>query len=112
MNPELYERYLAKKAKKLGISVEEAAKRLGSEAAKNEEDKKVGRLEGKPINESSLREFSQDQQTDKNPSTIQTFNYSTNMPPHPNPLPQGEGTSSTFNFNHTALANEKFLRLS
>ena len=36
-------------------------------------------------------EILQAQQTDKNLSTVQPFNPSTNTPPHPNPLPQGEG---------------------
>ena len=100
MNPELYERYLAKKAKKLGISVEEAAKQLGSQAAKSEEQM-AGGQEGKPLTVESGKwkveslsslapssdgegcdgvistvnsEISQIQQNDKNPSTLQPFN--------------------------------------
>ena len=71
-------------------NVIEAAKQLGSQAAK-EEGKRARGQEGRLVNESSLSEISQDQQTDKNFSTLQPFNLSTSTHPHPNPLPQGEG---------------------
>ena len=65
-------------------------------------DKKI---EGKLFNDNNFSEILQEQQIDNslssypptlqpsenNFSTLQPFNLSTNMPPHPNPLPQGEG---------------------
>ena len=109
MNPELYERYLAKKAKKLGVTVDElkaqdAAKQLGSQAAKSE-DRKFGGQDVKQLAVESGKwkveslssqtpssdgegwdgvistnnnAISQEQQTNKNPSTFQPFNPSTN----------------------------------
>ena len=53
----------------LGISAKEAYEKL--------EDKKIRGLEGKLVNEISLSEISQEQQTDKSLSTIQPFNLST-----------------------------------
>jgi tRNA U55 pseudouridine synthase TruB len=56
----------------------EAAKQLGSEVAKLE-DRKVGGQEVKPINSSDVTEIQQKQQNDKNPSTLQPFNTSTDL---------------------------------
>ena len=98
MNPELYERYLAKKAKKLGVTVDElkaqdAAKQLGSQAAKSE-DRKFGGQEDKPAE--ATRQLGSVSSTYKNspsphpspsrgegvvadnPSTLQPFNHSNN----------------------------------
>jgi len=62
--------------KYMGAEIE-AAKQLGSYAAKYEEEQRSGRQEGKLVNESSLSENLQNQINDKNLSTLQLFNHST-----------------------------------
>jgi len=69
---------------------------LGSYAAKNEEGKKVGSSEDKLFNESSFSENLKEQQTDKNPLTLQLFNHSTkNNPTLTLPIKGREHATST-----------------
>ena len=81
----------------------EAARKLGSEAARSSHAPSPDGEGWDGVISSDDSENSQRQQTDKNHSTLQPFNYSTNTPPSPQPSPsRGEGACddslSTFNF--------------
>ena len=63
-------------------------------AVKNDEGKKVRGLEGKLFNDSNISGILQKQQTDKNLSTFQPFNHSTNNSTPTLTLPLGEGSAT------------------
>ena len=63
----------------------EAAKQLGSQAAKNLEEQRAGRQEGRLFNDSSLSEISQKPQTDRNLTSYRPnvlLSYNTYIPLH------------------------------
>ena len=74
------------------------------------EGRRVGRLEGRLFNNSSFGEIVQEQQTDKNLSTLQLFNLSTNngLPSYP---PTFQSSNDTFlpsgSRNYTVVSPEK-----
>lgn len=68
---------VAEKLKFQPFGLKALGKKLAN-AAKDVEEQKTGSQEGRLFNNSSLGETLQEQQTDKNLSTLQTFNPSTN----------------------------------
>lgn len=92
----------------------EVAKLPGSRAAENLEERRAGRQKIRPFNDSSLSKNTKAQQTDKNLSTVQPFNHSTDTvlsPYQPIALSSLNSYTSSLPYRHTSN-NDQFVRQS